>query len=67
MLAHVGNVHTEMAGSLVDHQHSRLEDGLSLLALVIEVMEGHEVSDKPVEITEDMEELVDHLDIAGFL
>ena len=61
MLAHVRDIHTETALSLVHEQSSCLEYGLDLLVLVIEVMEGDEIPQKSVEITIHMQELVNHV------
>ena len=63
MLAHVGNLHTEMACPLVDDEGSALEHCQSLRILVIEVLESDEVAQKPSEIAEDMEEFVHGLDV----
>ena len=64
MFCHVIHVHTETALPLVDDEGSVLEDSPDLLALVIEVVKGHEVSEEAVEVAEDVEELVHHVYVA---
>lgn len=56
-------MHTELAGPLIDDQRSALEDGLYRSVLRIEVVQGHEVAKKPVEVTEHIEEFVNQSDV----
>ena len=65
MLGHIGNLHTHAAFALVDDEASVLENGVYLLALVVEVVEGDEVAKQTVEVAVYMEELVDHIDALG--
>ena len=67
MLAHVRNIHTKVAFALIDDELSGLEDSGNRLILRVEVIECHEVAEKPVEITIDMKELVYHVDIGSLL
>ena len=67
MLGHICDIHTETAGSLIDQKHTGLEYCQSILILVIEIMEGHKIAHQSIEITEDMQELVDHIYIGRLL
>ena len=58
MLAHVHNVHTETALTLVNEKRTSLEHSLHSLILVIEITERHKVAEKSIEIAEDVEEFV---------
>ena len=65
MLGHISNLHTEAALSLVDNKFSGLEQRAYFPLLRIEVSQSHEVSEKPVEITENIKCLVYRLDVAS--
>ena len=67
MLAHVSYIHTETAFALIHKKGSCLEYSLDCPVSFVKVSKSHKVSEKSVEIAEDMKELVHHLDIACFL
>ena len=67
MLTHVRYIHTETALTLVNDESTYLEDCAGLLVLLIEILESHEVAEKTVEVAEDIEELVHHLDVVRLL
>ena len=67
MLGHIRHVHAEAAGTLVDDEGTGLENGLDILVLGIEILKGHEVLQKPVEIPVDVEELVHIVNVLSLL
>ena len=67
VLGHIRHVHAEAAGTLVDDEGTGLENGLDILVLGIEILKGHEVLQKPVEIPVDVEELVHIVNVLSLL
>jgi hypothetical protein len=62
MLTHIHDIHTEDTLTLVNKKSTSLENSLSSLILIIEIVECHEVSYETEEITEDVEIEEDSLD-----
>ena len=60
MLCHVRNLHTETTLSLVNDESSGLEYCRNTLILGIEITQCDKVSEKPIEVTENIEELIYH-------
>ena len=67
MLAHIGHIHTEVAGSLVNDKCSGLEYCLCILVFGIEILKCHEILQKPVEIPVNVKELVHFVNVLSLL